>query len=109
MSRKSFLECTSTSILQTLSLSPLDLTAPGVLSDERIRQFSLESEGFLFSFATERLDHAVLAALTSLAEERGLHESMESMQQGGVVNYIEGYPSPALFVIEVVVEYITPP
>lgn len=96
MSRKSFLECTSTSILQTLSLSPLDLTAPGVLSDERIRQFSLESEGFLFSFATERLDHAVLAALTSLAEERGLHESMESMQQGGIVNYIEGYPSESL-------------
>ncbi|AAF38620.1 glucose-6-phosphate isomerase [Chlamydia pneumoniae] len=99
MERKRFIDCDSTKILQELALNPLDLTAPGVLSAERIKKFSWLGGGFTFSFATERLDDAILAALISLAEERGLHESMLAMQQGQVVNYIEGFPSemrPAL-------------
>ncbi|SPN74130.1 Glucose-6-phosphate isomerase,glucose-6-phosphate isomerase,Phosphoglucose isomerase [Chlamydia serpentis] len=99
MERKNFLDCNSTKILQEFALNPIDLTSPGLLSEDRIKKFALLEEGFTFSFATERVDDAVLAALTSLAEERGLYHSMLGMQQGEVVNYIEGFPSemrPAL-------------
>ncbi|ANH78818.1 glucose-6-phosphate isomerase [Candidatus Chlamydia sanziniae] len=99
MSGNSFLDCTSTKVLQELALNPVDLTTSGILSEERVRQFSLTLEGMTLSFATERLDEAVIAALTSLVKERRLHESMLAMQGGEVINYIQGFPSesrPAL-------------
>ncbi|ANG65814.1 glucose-6-phosphate isomerase [Chlamydia gallinacea] len=99
MDRKSFLDCSSTQILQDLAINPVDLTAPGVVSRERIENFSLSIEGFTLSYATERVNEGILSALSDLASERGLHETMQAMQNGEVVNYIDHFPSesrPAL-------------
>lgn len=99
MDRKSFLDCSSTQILQDLAVNPIDLTAPGRISRERIEKFSLSREGFTLSYATERVDEGILSVLSDLASERGLHESMQAMQNGDVVNYIDHFPSesrPAL-------------
>ncbi|AAP05477.1 glucose-6-phosphate isomerase [Chlamydia caviae] len=99
MNKKGFLDSSSTKILQDLAVAPIDLTAPGVISKERIERFSLSVEGFTLSYATERVDEGILSALEDLASERGLIESMQAMQNGEVVNYIENFPSesrPAL-------------
>ncbi|WP_348662953.1 glucose-6-phosphate isomerase [Chlamydia vaughanii] len=99
MDKNSFLDSPSTKILQELAVAPIDLTVPGVLSQERIERFSLSVEGFTLSYATERIDEGIFSALTDLAKERDLHGSMQAMQNGEVVNYIENFPSesrPAL-------------
>ncbi|BAE81052.1 glucose-6-phosphate isomerase [Chlamydia felis Fe/C-56] len=99
MNGKSFLDSSSTKILQDLAVAPIDLTSPGIISKERIERFSLFVEGFTFSYAMERVDDGILSALTGLASERGLLASMKAMQNGEVVNYIDNFPSesrPAL-------------
>ncbi|WP_349821571.1 glucose-6-phosphate isomerase [Chlamydia abortus] len=99
MDRKGFLDSPSTKILQDLAAAPVDLTTPGIISQERVERFSLSIEGFTLSYATERVDEGVVSALTDLASERGLVSSMQAMQSGEVVNYIDNFPSesrPAL-------------
>ncbi|EPP37568.1 Glucose-6-phosphate isomerase [Chlamydia avium] len=93
MDKKSFLDCSSTQILQDLAINPVDLTIPGIISRKRIEDFSLSIEGFTLSYATERVDEGILTALSDLSNERGLHESMQAMQNGEVVNYIDHFPS----------------
>lgn len=90
---KSFLDCEAFVALQEVALQPIDLTFPGVLSQKRIQKYALSAEGFTFSYATERVDERCLNALEGLAEERELIQQMEHMQQGMIVNYIQGFQS----------------
>lgn len=99
MELENFLDCSSAQILQQLAKAPLDLTASGVLSEERLNRFASSCPYFTLSYATERVTEEVLVALNNLAQERALVKQMEDMQQGAVVNKIHGYSSesrPAL-------------
>lgn len=96
---KSFLDCESLIALQEIATNPVDLTLPGTLSQDRIQQYALSAEGFTYSYATERVDDRSLNALRMLAEERELIKQMESMQQGAVMNYIEGFQSESRSVL----------
>ena len=94
-----FLDCESLEVLQELASHPIDLTLPETLSQERIQRYALSAEGFTYSYATERVDERSLCALNGLAEERELVKQMERMQQGAVMNYIEGVQSESRAVL----------
>lgn len=99
MESEKFLNCSSVQTLKELANNPLDLTVPGILSEERIARFSSSCSIFTLSYATERVTDDVLEALLALSQERELVKQMECMQQGCIVNQIYGYPSesrPAL-------------
>lgn len=79
--------------LKELGTSPFDLTEEGALSSERIASYRIESVGLELLYATERVDDDVIEALWSLAEERDVIAKMKAMQEGEVINRIEGYES----------------
>ncbi len=76
--------------LQHLAIIAPDLTS-GILTAERIRRYSSETCGYKLLYATERIDDAILAALKALAKETQALEKMQQMQNGEIVNYIQGY------------------
>lgn len=85
--------------LKHLALQPVDLTDPHVLTPERLSSFVAEGCGYKLLYGTERIDEGVLLSLTELAQEARALEKMTNMQDGAIVNQIEGYPSeqrPAL-------------
>ena len=73
--------------------NPIDLTQDSVLTPERISVMSASACGLKLLFATERVDDEILTSLESLAEESGAVDKMKSMQNGDVINRIEGFPS----------------
>jgi len=79
--------------LQKLAASPLDLTKTGVLNPERVRCMVAESAGYKMLYATERVTPEVVEALQELADEAGALSWMQRMQNGEVINYIDGYDS----------------
>ncbi len=88
-----FKEFPSYKRLEELAKSPLDLTADGALSPERISQYVASAEGLRLLYATEKVTDDVLKALEGLAGEARVFEKMKNMQSGAVVNQIEGFPS----------------
>lgn len=92
MFEKKFSESPASKLLGELAKTPVDLTIPGILSEERIRRYSSSQAGLTLSYATERVNDRVLSALADLAEERGLHDAMAAMQRGEIVNYIDHFP-----------------
>lgn len=85
--------------LNELAEDPLDLTLEGVLTPKRIEGMICEAAKLKLFYATERVSDNVLGALYDLAQETQALEKMEAMQNGQVVNFIEGYESekrPAL-------------
>ena len=88
-----FTQLNSAKSLETLAKRPLDLTQEGVLTPERIAQYKVEVDGFKLLYGTERVTDEVMQALFQLAEERQVIETMQRMQSGDILNYIEGYPS----------------
>lgn len=79
--------------LEKLAREPIDLTASGALNPERIKRFSASALGFKLLYATERVTDDVLKALKGLAEEADALEKMKRMQNGEVINLIEGFAS----------------
>lgn len=79
--------------LTQLAKNPVDLTAPGVMTPQRIDQFLVQRLGFKLFFATERITSEVLDALLLLAEETHAMQKMAAMQAGETVNFITGYDS----------------
>lgn len=79
--------------LKNLSQHPLDLTAPGVVSSERIEKYKSEAAGIKLLYATERVTDEVLTQLHQLADEMQALEKMHKMQDGEVLNFINGFPS----------------
>jgi glucose-6-phosphate isomerase len=63
------------------------------MSKERIEQMQSQNAGWKLSYATERVDEKVMGALMDLAKETRALESMIAMQEGKIVNQIEGYES----------------
>lgn len=88
-----FSELASFAQLKELAKTPFDLTLPDALNPARVDHFVLEACGFKMLYATERVTDQVMTALYKLAEERNVIHEMERMQNGEVINCIQGYPS----------------
>lgn len=73
------------------TLKPVDLTQE--FSDARIREMALNGCGFHLLYAAERVNHEILGALYELAEEAQVVQKMKAMQNGEIINQIEGFPS----------------
>ena len=85
--------------LNELAEDPIDLAAEGVLTPKRIDAMVAEAAKLKLFYATERISDNVLGALYELAEETQALKKMEEMQNGQIVNFIEGFESekrPAL-------------
>lgn len=91
-----FQRYSSTAKLQELAKKSYDLTQDGNLTSERIRDYQIESCGFKMLYGMEKVDEPTLKALGELAAEAKAVEKMIAMQDGEIVNVIEGYPSPNL-------------
>lgn len=89
----SFLKTPSVQKLTQLSHHLVDLTKRDVFTPERIEKMQKEALGFKLLYAAERVNDEVLNALWSLSQERGVLEKMRAMQQGEVINRIEGVES----------------
>ncbi len=79
--------------LQALAEHPIDLSQEGVLTPERVDAFLAESCGYKLLFGTQRVTKEVISALLELAEESQVLEKLKKMQDGEIVNIIEGFPS----------------
>ncbi|MCH9624893.1 MAG: Glucose-6-phosphate isomerase [Chlamydiales bacterium] len=90
---KSFRHYKATHLLKGLSTSPFDLTIEGNLSPSRIERYCAQAGEFKLLYGTERVNDDVLHALKELAQEAHLVEKMHEMQNGVVLNKIEGFPS----------------
>lgn len=91
--RKNFNAFTSTSRLQALSRDPIDFTKEGSLTPERIKKYVASACDYQLLYATERVTDQVMDALIDLAKESKALEKMKRMQDGEVMNFIEGFPS----------------
>lgn len=79
--------------LQILAQKPYDLTQPNAITPKRIADYYAENLGYRLLYATERVNEEILKALEDLAREARVIEKMQAMQNGEIVNKIEGYPS----------------
>lgn len=79
--------------LEALSKNPIDLTKEENFTESRIDKMQLKACDFTLLYGSERITDEVLDSLYSLAEESQVLEKMKKMQEGEVINEIEGYPS----------------
>lgn len=77
--------------LQLLSQNLPDL--PREMSAERLQKMAVDKMGFKFFYAAERVSGPILESLFSLAEEAHALDLMRAMQEGKVLNRIEGFAS----------------
>lgn len=77
--------------LVTLSQKPIDLTQS--LTPERLETMKASALGFDLFFGTQRITPGGFFALLSLAKEARAIEKMKKMQEGEILNRIEGFPS----------------
>lgn len=89
----SFMQLPSFNRLTELSHKAINLTQDDALTSKRIESMAVEAAGLKLLFATERVDDAVLADLAKLADEAEALRSMEKMQAGEVMNFIDGFES----------------
>lgn len=85
--------------LAELAKHPFDMTKPGNLTPDRFKKYCASACGYKLFYGTERVTDEVIETLASLAHEAQVFQQMDHMQSGGVVNYIDGFPSenrPAL-------------
>lgn len=90
---ENFKKASSYKALEALAAAAPDLSAEGVLSAQRVREYAAEACGYKLLYATERVSDEILEKLKGLAEERKVFSMMEKMQAGDVINCIEGYAS----------------
>ncbi len=93
LAAQTFRQYKATHVLKNLASHPFDLTVPGNLTEERLERYSAQAGEFKLLYGTERVDDDVLQALKELAQEAHLLEKMEAMQNGEIINKIDGYPS----------------
>lgn len=94
-----FLQLPAVKKLRELAIAPVDLTKKGGVTPERLETFFVTSCGLRLVFGTERVDKLSLTALKELADESFALEKMMKMQEGEIVNFIQGFESeerPAL-------------
>lgn len=79
--------------LRELAKNPIDLTEKHVLTPKRLKEMKGEALNLHLFFGTERVTPEVLEALFQLAEETQAVLKMHKIQDGEVMNKIEGFPS----------------
>lgn len=79
--------------LHALAEHPFDLAQDESITPERIAKYTAESCGYKLLYGTQRISDEVIEALRDLAKEAKVLEKMKQMQDGVVINLIEGYPS----------------
>lgn len=79
--------------LQKLAEKPIDLSKEGTLSPKRVEQMTASCLGMKLFYGTERVTDKVMDVLFDLAKEAKVIEKMHAMQNGEVVNQIDGYES----------------
>ncbi len=79
--------------LQHLAENPIDLTVDGVVTPQRLKSMVASACGYKFLYGTERVTPEVMQALKELSDEAEAVPKMLKMQQGEVMNFIEGHPS----------------
>ena len=89
----SFKEFPSFSKLTELAKNPIDLAKDGALSTKRVEEFTATAVNLKLFYGTERVTDKVMESLYSLAKEANVIEKMQAMQDGAVINKIEGYES----------------
>lgn len=89
----SFLDTKSYTKLKGMVGKAVDLTHSGTMTPERLKDFSLKGLGWTLLFGTERVSHEIMDTLFDLAEERHVMDQMKAMQEGAVLNKIEGCES----------------
>ena len=88
-----FSEFSSVEKLNHLAESVPDLTEDGALTPKRIEQMVAKSLGLTLYYGTERVNEEVMDTLVELSKEAHVMEKMRAMQEGEVINKIEGYES----------------
>ncbi len=91
--RKSITECEAFAKLRELAKTPIDLTASGVLSPERVQSFCCHGDVFDLLYSCQRVTNEVLDVLQELSDECLLVEQFQEMRQGAVLNRIQNFPS----------------
>src|SRR3990167_7276155 len=81
---KSFLK------LKELSNNLFDLTNEKNFNSKRINDMCLKAEDFKLNFAATNIDEKVLTELNNLAKETDCLNKMQKMQDGEIVNFING-------------------
>lgn len=79
--------------LKKLAKKPCDLTDLKTFNPKRVASLSVENDCFKLLYATERVTPEVIKVLLELAEEAGVSTKMKAMQNGEILNFIEGYES----------------
>jgi glucose-6-phosphate isomerase len=79
--------------LKKLAASPFDLTTPGNVTSQRLKEMTAQACGLHLLYGTERIDQATIKALTNLAEESKVYDKMAAMQAGEIINQIHGFSS----------------
>lgn len=90
---QNFSDFESVQKLKKLAEKPFDLTDEKTFNAERIQKMSVANEHFRLLFATEKVTEDVLDHLIKLSEEADVFKKMQAMQNGEVLNFIEGYES----------------
>ena len=91
--RKQFEDLNAVKKLKQLAREPVCLNKEGVLTPARIAEYVASAAGYKLLYGTERVTEKVLHALQDLANETEALSWMQRMQDGEVVNQLEGYPS----------------
>ncbi len=89
----SFTRYKSFFLLKQLAKAPPDLSKKGGFTGKRIIDFSMKALGLTLLYSGERVDAKILQALCDLAVESKAVSKMEAMQDGEIINRIEGFPS----------------
>lgn len=89
----SFCQSKSHHRLTELAQESIDLSLEGVMTPKRIESMMAQTLGIKLFYAGERVNDITLRALFDLAIESGALEKMQAMQNGEVINFIEGHKS----------------
>jgi len=88
-----FSDYAATKKLQKLAENPLDLSKEGCLSPKRLKQYVASALNLKLLYGTERITDEVMSTLFDLANEADVMKKMHQMQEGEVINKIEGFES----------------
>ncbi len=88
-----FNEYHSVEALRKIAEKPVDLSKGGCLCPKRMEEMVVECLNLKLFYGTERVNEKTMETLFELANEASVHEKMLAMQNGEVINKIEGFES----------------
>ncbi|NGX29121.1 MAG: Glucose-6-phosphate isomerase, partial [Candidatus Anoxychlamydiales bacterium] len=76
--------------LKELAIDPIDLTKQNILNVDRIKSMSTHNLDFKLLYATERVTAQIIKNLFDLADETKALKKMQDMQDGKIINKMNG-------------------